>query len=148
MRWNIWVVLLATTTLATDAFAERAPEDCRHATHVVVGKVQGVYVRKTDGALHYVVEIGIEKTEKGNGLKVGEMFYVRCYQWDPDWLKGKKLSAEEQKRLAFRGAAYDSIPKEGERVKVYAKHGGGYFAGIYPNWYEVIKEQVKPRGDR
>jgi hypothetical protein len=100
-----------------------------------------VYVRKADGTLHYVVEIAIEKIEKGAGLKVGEMFYVRCYQWDPDWLKGKKLSAEEEKRLAFRGAAYDSIPKEGERVKVYAKHGWGHFAGIYPDWYDVIKDK-------
>jgi len=44
------------------------------------------------------------------------MLYVRCYQWDPDWLKGRKLSEEEQKKLAFRGADYDGIPKEGERV--------------------------------
>src|SRR5262249_45150204 len=134
-------VLLATTTLATGAFAERAPEDRRQATHVVVGKVAGVYVRKAEGTLHYVVEIAIEKIEKGAGLKVGEMFYVHCYQWDPDWLKGKRMSPAEQKQLAFRGAAYDSIPKEGERVKVYAKHRGGHFAGIYPNWYDVIKEK-------
>ena len=139
--WNVCAAFLATITLATGALAERAPEDRRQATHVVVGKVEGVYVRKVDGTLHYVVEIAIEKIEKGDGLKVGEMFYVRCYQWDPDWPKGKRLSEEEQKRLALRGAAYDSIPKEGERVQVYAKHGWGHFAGIYPNWYDVIKDK-------
>jgi hypothetical protein len=139
--WNLCAAFVATTTLATGVLAERAPEDRRQATHVVVGKVEGVYVRKAAGTLHYVVEIAIEKIEKGDGLKVGEMVYVRCYQWDPDWLKGKRLSEEEQKQLAFRGAAYDSIPKEGERVKLYAKHGGGHFAGIYPDWYDVIKDK-------
>ena len=139
--WSVCAAFLAITTLATGAFAERAPEERRQATHVVIGKVEGVYVRKADGTLHYVVEIVIEKIEKGDGLKVGEMLYVRCYQWDPDWLKGRKLSEEEQKKLAFRGADYDGIPKEGERVKVYAKHGRGQFDGIYPSWYDVIKDK-------
>ena len=87
--WNVCAAFLATITLATGVLAERAPEDRRQATHVVVGKVEGVYVRKVDGTLHYVVEIAIEKIEKGYGLKVGEMFYVRCYQWDPDGLRSE-----------------------------------------------------------
>jgi hypothetical protein len=126
---------------APAAVGERAPEDRRQATHVVVGKVEGVYVRKDQGTLHYVVEIAVEKAEKGDGLKPGEMFYARCYQWDPDWLKGKKLSEEEEKQLALRGAAYDGVPKEGERIRAYTKHGWGHYSGIYPAWYDTIKDK-------
>lgn len=55
--------------------------------------------------------------------------------------EGEKLSKKEQKRLAFQGAAHDGVPKEGERVKVYAKHGWGHYASIYPDWYDVLKRK-------
>jgi hypothetical protein len=141
MRWygTVSAALLAAAALDTDSLAERAPEDRRQATHVVVGTVEGVYVRKEGDTLHYIVEIAVEKVEKGDGLKPGERFYVGCYLWDRDALKGKKLSEEEQKQLARRGAAYDGVPREGERVKAYAKHGWGKYAGVYPDWYDVLK---------
>jgi hypothetical protein len=139
MHRIVCAVVLAAGTLATGSLAERAPEDRQQATHVVIGRVEGVYVRKDERTLHYIVEIAIEKVEKGAGLKPGEAFYVGCYLWDPDWLKGKKLSEKEQRALALEGPAYDGVPKEGQRVRVYAKHGWGKYAGIYPDWYDVLK---------
>ena len=60
--------------------------------------------------------------------------------------KEKKLTEKEQKQLALRGGAYDGVPKEGERVRVYARHEAVYatgrpgkYNGIYPNWYDVLK---------
>src|SRR5262249_13881836 len=115
------------------------------ATHVVLGTVAGVYMREEKDTRHYLVEIAIEKVEKGEGFKAGETFYVGCYLWIPDYYKGKTLTEEEQKQLALRGAAYDGVPKEGERVRVYAKHEAVYangrpgkYNGIYPDWYDVV----------
>jgi hypothetical protein len=53
--------------------------------------------------------------------------------------KGKKLSQKEQDGIAMRGPGYDGVPKEGERVRVFAKHDAAYangrpgkYSGIYP----------------
>jgi hypothetical protein len=145
-HWITSAALLAALGLAAETFAERAPEQRRQATHVVVGTVAGVYVREEKDTRYYLVEIAIEKVEKGEGFKPGETFYVGCYLRIPDYYKGKKLTEKEQKQLALRGAAYNGVPKEGERVRVYAKHDAVYangrrgkYSGIYPDWYEVVK---------
>jgi hypothetical protein len=145
-RWITYAALVAALGLATETFAERAPEERSQATHVVLGTVAGVYVREEKDTRHYLVEIAIEKVEKGEGFKPGGTFYVGCYLWVPDYYKGKKLTEEERKQLAFRGSAYSGVPKEGERVRVYAKHDAVYangrtgkYSGIFPDWYEVVK---------
>jgi len=145
-RWINYAALLAALGLASETFAERAPEERSQATHVVLGTVAGVYVREENDTRYYLVEIAIEKVEKGEGFKPGETFYVGCYLRIPDYYKGKKLTEKEQKQLALQGPAYDGIPKEGERVRVYAKHEAVYangrrgkYNGIFPDWYEVVK---------
>jgi hypothetical protein len=145
-RWITCAALLAALGPAAETFAERAPEPRAQATHVVVGTVAGVYAREEKGTRYYLVEIAIEKVDKGEGFKAGGTFYVGCYLWNPDYYKGKKLTKEEQKQLALRGAAYNGVPREGERVRVYAKHDAVYangrpgkYSGIYPDWYEVVK---------
>ena len=145
-RWITQAVLLAALGLAAETCAERRPEQRSEATHVILGTVAGVYLRQKGDTRYYLVEIAIEKVEKGEGFKPGGTFYVGCYLWTPDYYKGKKLTPEEQKQLALRGAAYDGVPREGERVRVYAKHQAQYangrpgkYSGIYPDWYEVVK---------
>jgi hypothetical protein len=144
-RWTTCAALVA-FGLAAEAFAERAPEPRNSATHIVVGTVEGVYARDEKDTRYYLVEIAIEKVEKGEGFKPGETFYVGCYLWIPDYYKGKKLTEQQQKQLTFRGSPYSGVPKEGERVRVYAKHDAVYatgrrgkYSGIYPDWYEVVK---------
>jgi hypothetical protein len=145
-HWISWTVLATALGLAVPTYAVRRPEARSEATHVIVGTVEGVYVREKEDTRHYLVEISIEKVEKGDGFKPGGTFYVGCYLWTPDYYKGKKLSPQEKERLGYRGWAYESVPKEGERVRVYAKHaakyangGPGRYDGIYPRWYEVLK---------
>jgi hypothetical protein len=145
-RWITPAALLAALGLVTETFAERAPEQRSQATHVLVGTVAGVYTREEQDTRYYLVEIAVEKVEKGEGFKPGGTFYVGCYLWVPDYHEGKRLTEGEQRRRAFRGAAYNGVPKEGERVRVYAKHDAVYangrpgkYTGIYPDWYEVVK---------
>jgi hypothetical protein len=74
-------------------------------------------------------------------VKPGEPFYVRCYVRIPDYYKDKKLSEKEQERIALRGPGYDGVPKEGERVRVYARCWSGKYDGIYPDWFDVVKNK-------
>jgi hypothetical protein len=125
MRWRRigYAALLAALGLAAAAPAERPPEQRGQATHVVLGQVAGVYVRQEAGTRHYLVEIEIDKVEKGEGLRPGGTFYVGCYLWDPDYRKGEKLTEEEQRQLALRGAAYDGVPRPGRRAGLTARTG-------------------------
>jgi hypothetical protein len=112
------IVSLVTLGLTAPTFAERAPEEHSQATHVVVGVVAGVYVRNEKDMHHYLVEIAIEKVEKGEGFKPGGTFYVACYLRNHGYYKGKKLTEEEA---------------------VYANGRPGRYNGIFPEWYEVVK---------
>src|SRR5262249_1343573 len=139
-RWVFFAALVVSGSSA-EVFAERAPEQRSDATHVVVGTVEGVYVREKKGTGYYLVEIAVEKGETGAGFKPGEAFYVACYRWVPDYYKGKKLTEAERRELAFRGGAYSGVPREGQRVRVYAKHQAKYangrpgkYDGIFPDW--------------
>jgi hypothetical protein len=133
------IVLLGMLVLAVAAYAERAPEDRATATHVIVGTVEALYQRETTSKREYIVEIAIEKIEKGKGLKTKTTMYVSCYLWNPNEFKGKKLSKLDTKRKAMRGPAYDGVPKDGERVKVWVKQQGTKFVGVYPSFYDLVK---------
>jgi hypothetical protein len=141
LRGIVFAVLLGAVALCTPSLAERAPESKKSASHVFVGKVEGVYLRETDGTRYYLVEIIVEKALKGAGLKQGETVYVGCYLWgQSSKTKGKKLSKKEEKRLVMRGAAYDGVPKEGQLIRVFAKQHAGKLTGVYPSWYDLLEE--------
>lgn len=133
------LVFTITLVSMTSARAERAPEERSFASHIVVGTVEGIYVRKENGTFHYIVEIAVEKVEKGDGLKPGSTLYVSCYRHDPDWLRGKALTENEKKELAFRGSSYGALPKEGERVRAWAKQWGSKYSALFPTWQEPVK---------
>ena len=138
-RRIISTAIAALLALASGSLAERAPEDRSQATHVVVGTVDGVYVRDRGEFHDYVVEIAVEKVEKGDALKPGQTLYAHCYLWNTDHYKGKKLSEKEQKQIALRWSSYDGVPKEKERVRVHVRYRAGRYEGIYPDWYEIAK---------
>jgi hypothetical protein len=145
-RWITCAALLPALGLAPETFAERAPEERSKATHVVLGTVAGVYAREETDTRYYLVEVAIEKVEKGEGFKPGATFYVGCYLQIPDYYKGRKLTEGQRRQLTFGAGAYSGVPKEGERVRVFAKHDAVYangrpgkYSGIYPDWYEVVK---------
>src|SRR5262249_13916791 len=102
---------------------------------------EGVYVQQDKEFHRYVVEIAVEKVEKGDGLKAGETLYVRCYLWNREYYKDKKLSEKEEKQIALRWSSYDGVPVIGQRVRTWTRRQAGKQHGIYPAWYEVVKEK-------
>lgn len=93
-RWPLIATMLtaACCLLATSVRAEKIPLSQKHltdlATNIVVGKVNAVYTRDSKNAnyhvTHYVAEVAVEKTEKGEGLKPGGLVYVRY--WTQGWI--------------------------------------------------------------
>src|SRR5829696_7931809 len=110
-------VSLAALVLAGTARAEKAPlspEELRKtATHVVVGQVAAVYTRtETAGDwryTHYVAEVRVAETEKGDGLKKGDLVYARY--WHRQW-----VGAGEQPPST---AGHWPVPAAGQTVRVY-----------------------------
>jgi hypothetical protein len=130
-------IALAILLAAPLAYAERIGEDRTEATHVAVGKVEAVYERVDKGYRHYVVEVAVEKADKGEGLKAGDTLYARCYRWNGDYYKDKTQAEKKRALLSF--SSYDGVPKEGDRVRVFLERQGGKYVGVYPDWYDVLR---------
>ena len=119
------------------AMAEKRPYSKKEleetATHIVVGKVQAVYIRtQQEGNYQYVrkvAEVKIENLEKGKG-PVG-LVYVRYF--DRNW-KGKG-------RVPPGGGSYAPQPKTGGTYRFYLArnaYDGWTFKGPQDGGYNVV----------
>ena len=121
--------------------ADRPIESRDKATHVIVGRVTEVCAEEapTGANRNYIVEIVVEKAERGDSLKLGDTFYASVYMANPKALEGKKLSDKEMKAFLLTvDGGYRAIPKKDDRVRVFVKHARGKYTGIYPNWMDVL----------
>jgi hypothetical protein len=77
------VILTASVAYAWKAATPKAKLE-KDATHIVVGKVRsisfGKIVRPQFEITNYVAEIVVDRIEKGQGLKAGDVVHVR-YHW-------------------------------------------------------------------
>ena len=142
---------IAIVSLATTAFAEKASMSPKQlydtATHVVVGKVLGIYKRiETKGDwkyTHYIAEIRVERSEKwDNDAPVGRLLYARY--WKRGWIgRGRP----EPTTSGHRG-----LPNTEDTIRVYlarnaydgfttSNHDGG-FNVIGANGFERIKKGI------
>jgi hypothetical protein len=111
------VALLTALAGAGTARAEKvplSPEELRKtATHVVVGQVAAVYTRgETAGDwkyTHYVAEVRVAESEKGDGLKKGDLVYARY--WHRHWVGAGKQPPST--------GGHWPVPSQGESVRVY-----------------------------
>jgi hypothetical protein len=82
------------------------------STHIVVGKVLGIYERQRRAGkwmvTHYLAEVKVSAVEKGDA-KAGELVYVRY--WHRRWLA---RNAPPPSTNGHRG-----LPKEGETLRIY-----------------------------
>ena len=99
--------------------APKSPEQMhKMATHVVTGKVTGIYTstsRQGDyQRTHYVAELAIDKIEKGDGLKEKQLVYVRY--WTQRWV-GRGLQPPGTN-------GHRDLPAAGDAVRVYLVNKG------------------------
>jgi len=127
LRNIVRLVLTLALALGTEAFADRPVEKKENATHVIIGKVEAVLTHESKYYRDYIVEVRISEVAKGRGLDPGDVFYASCYQ------RKKGVGG-----LEADSAGHTSVPKEGQRVKVFVNCHQGKFDGVYPNWYETL----------
>ena len=121
------------------AIAGRRHEKREEATNVFIGTVRTVQATTAKRTIDYVVEITVASVEKGTGIKAGDTVPMHCYLANDEYYKN--LSEEERKKLGpgTGPSSYKGVPKEGERIKVYALLSGEKkYHGIFPDWYDVI----------
>jgi len=148
-RAALWT-LLAALAASNTARAEKvplSPEELRAtATHVVVGQVTAVYTRtETSGDwkyTHYIAEVRVAESEKGDGLKKGEPVYARY--WQRQWVGKDK---QPPSTIGHRG-----LPAQGETIRVYLARNAydGFTFDNKDGGFNVIGangfEPVKPAG--
>src|SRR5687768_14908339 len=109
-------VLVVTLALPSLTLADHAPESRDQATHVVVGRVEGIYAQEwaTGANQGCVVEVAIDKVERGTGLKPGDTLYASVYRPNPNAPGLKKMTEREQKRyLLTVDGGHNPAPKPG-----------------------------------
>lgn len=88
------------------------------ATHVISGLVKDIYsTMEREGdyeVTRFIAEIVIEKVEKGDGLKAGELAYARY--WRQNW-RGKGTPPPGT-------SGHRGLPKKGDAIKVYLVNKG------------------------
>lgn len=105
-------------SVVSSVFAEKAPlspEELRStATHVVTGQVTAIYSRNEDAGdwryTKYVAEIRVGECEKGEGIKKGELIYVRY--WHRSWIGKGEIPPST--------VGHSGLPRSSDQVRVYA----------------------------
>ncbi len=127
---------------------DMSPEELRGtATHVIVGKVQAVYSREAKAGnynyTHFLAEVRVETSEKGEGLNKGDLAYVRYWRKayvgkglpPPDTSGHRGLPIVGQSlRLYLARNAYDGFTFENK--------DGGYNV-IGANGFEALPNKAK-----
>jgi hypothetical protein len=123
-----FALLLTVGTAVTGSARAARPNESREiADLVVVGPVTAVYVQDTEGYLNYIVEMRLEQTVRGDGLRKGDTFRAYCYKRKPG--KGG---------IQFDSAGHNAVPEVGQRIKAFVKSGRGRHEGVYPDWFDVL----------
>src|SRR5262249_2903614 len=105
---------LSTRGLRAEKVDMTAEELRDTATHVIVGKVTGIYERKEDAGdwkyTKYVAEVQIEKSEKGEVLRAGEMAYARYW---------RRQYAGKEKFPPPSTNGHRGLPAAGQKLRIY-----------------------------
>ncbi len=114
----------------------------KDATHIIVGKVQSVsFTHKIGGSYqvtYYVADIVIDRVEKGEGLKSGEIVHPRYLS--RAWVGTGTLPPND--------SGHYPTPKQDDYVRVYLVNSGyngqgyttdGGYDVYYKNGFEILK---------
>jgi hypothetical protein len=115
-QWHIGLMILM-TAIVNIAKAEKidlSPTQLLNtATHVIEGQVLAVFERsETHGDwkyTKYVAEVRVDQSDKGEGIKKGELIYVRY--WQREWIGKGEVPPST---TGHRG-----VPEDRDTVRVY-----------------------------
>ena len=137
----IWIVV--TLALASAVCAIEAPltpqKLLERATHVVMGKAKAIYTRTEQKGdwkyTYYIVEIGVNNSEKGEGIHRNHSIYARY--WHRTWIGNGQIPPS---MMGHRGR-----PSEGDALRVYLEpdtknKNKGIFKVVGPNGFEKLKD--------
>jgi hypothetical protein len=143
----VWMGILVLQSPAEKV--DMSPEELRQtATHVVTGKVKAIYERTSTSGnyryTHYVAEVQVAASEKGDGIKPGDLVYARY--WHRRWIgRGQP----EPNTSGHRG-----LPKVDETLRIYLSRNAydgfsrdnqdGGFNVIGANGFEQLPQARKP----
>ena len=134
----IGLALLVSLCVAPSLRAEKVdmpPAGLRKvATHVITGTVAKIYERKsregTWNYTRYVAEIHIKTVEKGEGLSVDGLVYVRY--WRRSWAGPGMVPPST--------GGHRGLPNEGDAIRIYlaSKAYDGFFSDNDDGGFNVI----------
>ena len=142
------VVVLAALALPLVSVADRPQQSRDQATHVAVGRVEAVYAQEgaTGANQRCVVEIAVEKVERGGGLNAGTALYASMSRPNPKAPDLKKMTEREQKKyLLTVDGGHDPAPRPGTRVRVFLIHSAGRYTGVFNRWVDILKDPPPDR---
>src|SRR5437868_4840569 len=105
------------------------------ATHIVTGEVRQVYKTEPGGYTYYLVELKVEKVERGGGLlafgsgpRAGRFTYISCFQRSADL-----------PREAVGDPGHQTTPRSGEKIRVWLlETSEGEYKMLWPVGYELL----------
>jgi hypothetical protein len=137
MNRHITTAILLALTIATTKTtnAELVPNSMtrlqKQSTHVVTGKVESIYTYEEKDAewlkTYGVVEIRLERIEKGENLESGHTIYARF--WRQTWI-GQGVPP------TF--ASGHQLPRRDDTIRGYLQRKDGRFEALLPNGFEII----------
>ena len=103
------------------------------ATHVIVGEVAQIYERKEVSeewnTTYYLAEVRIKEVEKGDGIKAGELVYVRYWNRSPT----------PNRPIPLDTNGHRGLPKKGETLRIYlARNAYNGFGSTNDGGFDVI----------
>ena len=145
--WTLAATLLVTVSAATAVVAAKAltpkAQLEKAATHIVVGKVKLITFTTNENAQYvtttYTAQIAIDRVEKGDGLKPGDVVEVRYLS------RGWRGSGSPP---PF-DSGHSPRPKQSDTVRVYLVNQGyngagyttdGHYDVYYKNGFEILRQ--------
>lgn len=109
------------------------------ATHILTGTVAAIYSKITrteaNETVYYVAEVRVENVEKGEGIRPGQLAYVR-YWHHLKWL--------EKGPIAPGPSGHANIPKEGDKRRMCLVRGAdGSLDVYYVSGFKNPEEKLK-----
>lgn len=133
-------MVLITDTYPAQRFW-RSDELTAMATHIVVGKIEGVFERRISNGIrvetHHVAEVRVTDVQKGENITAGELVYVHY------WTRAITISA----KLVPYDIGQREHPQPDDQVRVFLIHGNdNRFDVIEPNGFEKLKDDIETGG--